>query len=240
MITNQTLIIEHLSNWLAEYIKAAGRSVLVVGFRGTRADAILLHICSKATEMYGGLTTHALCISEKIKINRIFNGKTTYYTDPFFSNERYYLGCHDLADKNGIVIGPIDRTFGLYYRSYGKRSEGSADIFPLFDLEFSDICQITNNLWPNEDWEDERFSIYKDQPSVSNLEFANESEALYGIITSEFPPNHHPRWPYFVRDQKSIIAKVHSREKTTSHKKLNKPYPILSDKPQFICKRIGQ
>jgi hypothetical protein len=230
MITNQDLLVEYLAQWLAEYLKAAERKVLVVGFNGTRSDALLLHICSKATEQYGGLVTHALNFpTSPVDINTIFNGKITYSIDRHNDLGYYYLQCHNIANENGIVIGPVDRTFGLYYRSYGKIAEGSADIFPLFDLDYSDIVTITNSLWPNL-WEPHLDTVW-------GIEFCNEVEVMYGIITCAEPPNRHPHWPYFIQAQKAMIAKVHQREKLTRHKKLTKPYPIIADKPQ-LCKRI--
>jgi hypothetical protein len=243
MIVNQDLLIEHLAKWLVEYAKAAGRNVFVVGFRGCRSDALLLHICSKATEMYGGnFVTHALCMGDRVGAQSVFNGKITYYSHPFLSNENFYLNCHDIAENNGLVVGPVDRTFGLYYRSYGKRSDGSADVFPLFDLEYSDIRNIVGNLWPNIgefSWGDSIFSTYTNQYPIADIEYANEAEALYRIITNTEAPNKHPRWPYFIANQKAIIALVWQREKLTRHKMITRPYPILSDKPQ-LCKRVGQ
>ena len=230
MITNQTLLIEHLAKWLAEYAKAAGRSVFVVGFDGTRSDALLLHICSNATENYGGFSTHALSFpTSSLEIKKVFNGMVTYSIGPN-SPSYYYLQCHEIAQENGIIVGPVDRTFGLYYRSYGKRAEGSADIFPLFDLEYSEIVEITDSLWPGL-WP----AISLD--TVHDIEFCNEAEAMFGIITREASPHLHPRWPYFIHTQKTILAKTHQREKLTRHKMLNKPYPVLADKPQ-LCRRV--
>jgi hypothetical protein len=227
MITNQDLLIEHLAKWLAEYAKAAGRSVFVVGFDGARSDALLLHICSKATENYGGLATHALSFpTSTIEIKNVFNGNVTYSIDSIKNPGYYYLQCHEIAHDHGIVVGPVDRTFGLYYRSYGKRAAGSADVFPLFDLEYSEIVEITDSLWPGL-WPVESTDI------VADIEFCNEAGAMFGIITCEESPHRHPRWPYFIHTQKAMIAKVHQREKLTRHKKMNKPYPSLSDKPQL-------
>jgi hypothetical protein len=216
---NHSFIIEHLAIWLATYIKNAGRNVFVVGFNGTRSDALLLQICSKATENYGGLSTHALAFGTKsIDITKVFNGKITHCIDKE-SIEYYYLGCHDIANNNGIVVGPVDKSFGKYSRNYGKRAEGSADVFPLFDMNYSDIINITDSLWPN---------LWPECNTASDLEFCNNAESLYGIITCEESPHKHSRWPYFIQNQKSIIAKVHQREKLTRHKDLsNKPYPKL-------------
>lgn len=243
MIVNQDLLIEHLAKWLVEYAKAAGRNVFVVGNRGCRADALLLNICSKATEMYGGgFTTHVLCRANKVEAHRIFKGKITRCTDTcFLSNENFYVYCHDKAEKEGLVIGPVDRTFGLYYRSYGKRSDGGADIFPLFDLEYSEILKATESLYPNIkefEWEDSRYLTYSEQSPIADIEYANEAEALYGIITSEEAPNKHSRWPYFIGNQKAIIALVWQREKLTRHKMINRPYPKLSDRPHLIKRAV--
>ena len=232
MITNHDLVIDYLAKWLADYAKAAGRSVFVVGFRGCRADAVLLHICAKAAELYGGLSVEALSCSIDVNIRDIFNGRISVIHGD--SLESFYLQCHKIAEDKGIVVGPIDRTFGLYYRSYGKRAEGSADIFPLFDIDYSDISAIAYSLWDSKHIKWDVFDT-KDLGIIStDVEFANDADALYGIITSEVPPNQHPRWPYFIGRQKEIISKVWQREKATRHKKLDRPYPTLSDRPQFI------
>jgi hypothetical protein len=226
MIVNPDQLIEYLAKWLAEYAKAAGKNTFVVGFRGTRPDSLLLHICSKAIEMFGGLS--AKCISCSIDVNPIDIFKGNVLRVAGDSEEHFYLQCHRVAEENGIVVGSVDKTFGLYYRDYGKRSDGNADIFPLFDLEYSDIYKITENLWPNiKDWDECENYI--------DIEFANEAENLYGIITNPEPPNKHPRWPYFIASQKAIIALVWQREKSTRHKNITRPYPIISDKPQ-LCR----
>ncbi len=177
MITNQDLVIEYLAKWLGDYAKSAGKNVLVVGFGGTQADALLLHICSKATEQYGKLTTHAISFPyNNVNIKAIYNGNLTYsieYDYPPNIPEHYFLQCHQIAEaKAGIIVGAVDRTTGLYYRSYGKRAGGSADIFPLFDLNYSEIIEITSALWPNiNNWTKENINI-------NDLEFANEAEDL--------------------------------------------------------------
>jgi hypothetical protein len=149
------------------------------------------------------------------------------------------LNCSEIAEGNGLVVGSVDRTFGLYYRSYGKRSDGSADVFPLFDLEYLEIESITETIWPKIDrWEESKFSTYRYQSPAEDIEYANEAEAQYGIITSETPPNQHPRWPYLIGHQKAIIALVWQREKLTRHKMINRPYPILSDKSHLIKRAV--
>jgi hypothetical protein len=234
VITNKDLLIDYLAKWLADYAKASGKTTFIVGFRGTIPDAILLHICSKAAELYGDLSVEAVTCSINVNIADIFNGKTSCYQ--IDNQEGFYLYCHRIAKDNGIIVGPIDRSFGLYYRSYGKRAEGTADIFPLFDLSYLEIKHLSGNILID-NWEDENYSMYRCLPSVHDIDFCNEAESLYGIITCEDLPNKHPRWPYFIGSQKEIIAKVWQREKLTRHKKIDRPYPMFYDKPQLINRR---
>jgi hypothetical protein len=245
MITDTTLVIDYLSKWLAKYIKNAGRDTFVVGYRGARSDAFTLHLCSKACELGGGLSTMALCFDiDSSKLKPIYKGLISLVQpSPDYVNgdEFNYLQCNLWAadnggKNNGIVVGTIDKTFGTYFRSYGKCEEATADIFPLFDLNYSDIIKITNELWPDIKWPDWEGNEYAELAIL--VEFCNEAEDLYGIITNEDPPNKHPRWPFFVNDQKKILAQVHQREKKTRHKILNKPYPQLPS--NLICRNPGQ
>lgn len=234
MITNHELVIEYLAQWLADYAETSGKNTFIVGYRGCRADALLLEICSRARKLNSDISTFAHSCSLSVDVNDVFRGRSNRIL--YDNMESFYLACHRICeDLNGIIVGPIDRTFGLYYRNHRKRAEGTCDIFPLFDLEYQEIVEITNKLWPKiKDWED---NIY-DKSKAPLIEFCNEAESKYGIITSEELPNKHPRWPYFIADQKAIIARVHQREKATRHKKIDRPYPVLSDKPQLISRRV--
>jgi hypothetical protein len=237
MITNHELVIEYLAKWLAEYAKTSGRHRFIVGFRGTRADALLIRICSEARRYNGEVTTKVHSCAIGFNVATIFDGG--FSRMHYDNSESFYLACHRLAEEHkGLIPGPVDRTFGLYYRSYGKRAEGSADIFPIFDLEYHEIVDITSKLWPAHfDWEDEQCQVY-DLDRDKDIDFCAEAERLYGIITSDIMPNKHPRWPYFISSQKEIIAHVHQREKATRHKKIDRPYPLLSDKSQLISGRV--
>lgn len=233
MIVNHELIIQHLAQWLADYAKSVDKYKFVVGFRGTRSDALLLKICEEARKLNGAISTAVHSCSIGVRVNQVYYGQSTLMHGD--GPEAFYLVCHLKAEElNGLILGPIDRTFGLYYRGYGKRAEGTCDIFPLFDLEYPEIVTITDKIWTGINWEDYKFLDLED---VDGISFCNEVESLCGIITADTVPSKHPRWPYFVAYQKSIIARVHQREKSTRHKKLERPFPVLSDKPQLICGR---
>jgi hypothetical protein len=140
-----------------------------------------------------------------------------------------FVECYHYADaNNGVIVGSIDRTLGRYYRGYSKLGEGLADVQPLFDLEYSEIIQIYKFL--KDKYEG------TDPEGHEMIEFCNNAERTYGIITDEKSPHLHSRWPYFTEEQKKWIGIIHQREKKTRHKALNRPFPNISDNPN-LCKR---
>lgn len=202
MIVNEDLLIKYISNWLADYVKQYDCNSFVLV--KNEKNNLLEYICREATKIYGGLKIIKDCDN--------------------------YISANNIATENkGIIIGSIDRTNGLYYRGYNKMGELLADIFPLFDIEYSEIVQVSKKLCLE----------YPTFTDSALLEFCNEAESLYNIITMDNPPHTHERWPYFTHDQKQWIGIVHQREKKTRHKKLTRPFPIISDKPH-ICRRSVQ
>lgn len=201
MITNENVLIQYLSKWLADYAGKYGRQTFVVVNNGSRQSDLLKFICSESTKITGGFKI-IICNTNHIEAHHISN------------------------DTMGIVVGLVDRTFGLYYRSYSKIDEGLADVFPLFKLEYSEIIQLTNKFFPDRE--------YIDPIDHRMIEFCNKANSLYGIITDDQMPNKNARWPYFLADQKRWIGMVHQREKATRHKAITKPYPEI---PDMLCKR---
>lgn len=210
MIVNDQLMIQYLANWLAMYAKNNGKSVFVVNKRShNRSDDLVLHLCNEGTKVFGGLKTE------------IYEGR---------NDSASFIECLQIANKsNGIVVGSVSRTFGLYHRSFDKLTDGLADVYPLFDLEYSEIVELTkDNIEEYHDFEDYKM-----------VEFCNSAELIYGIITDIVAPSRHARWPYFTQEQKKWIGIVHQREKKTRHKKITKPFTSVSDKPN-LCRRVAQ
>lgn len=201
MIVNENLLIQFLSKWLADYAKQNGRTTFVIVDNSSRQSCLAKLICSEATKIIGGLKV------------RVCNTN--------------HLEAHKIAEEiNGIVIGLVDRTYGLYHRSFSKLDEGLGDIFPLFDLEYSEIVQITEKVLLDQN--------FTDPVEYRLIEFCNKANALYSIITEDQPPHKNKRWPYFLTEQKKWLAIVHQREKSTRHKAITKPYPKI---PEILCKR---
>lgn len=201
MIINEELIVQYLAQWISDYAKENGRQTFVIVDNATRQSDLVKLICSECTKNTGGFKS-MLCHTNHIDAHKI-------------SEETF-----------GIVIGLIDKTFGLYYRGYSKLDEGLGDIFPLFDLEYSEIIQITDKLIPN--------NKYNDSNNYQMIEFCNKANTLYGIITDDNVPNKNNRWPYFITEQKKWLGIVHQREKSTRHKAINRPYPKI---PEMLCRR---
>jgi hypothetical protein len=211
MIINVERLIEYLSKWIGDYAKDHGKELFILVNSDNRRDIFTNYICSQATKLHGGL-----------KLNTITTNNPEEITLRY--NEAYTLA----SKNNGIIVGSIDRTFGLYFRNYPKIEYSLMDICPLFDLEYTDIIQATNQIWPNRtDWNgEESTDVYM------MLEFCNYMEKICKIITDENPPHKHSRWPFLLRQQKDWIAKTHQREKWTRHKEMTKPFPKI---PNYIC-----
>lgn len=209
MITNDQTLIQHLATWLTGYAEQNGLTTFVVVDNGSRQSVLVKHICSEATKVIGGL---------KVRVC-----------------DTNHIDAHTIAQEtNGIVVGLVDRTAGLYYRGYKKLDEGLADVFPIFDLEFSEVIQVTDKLFPDAGLDDK---MSKSELAIWRyIEFCNDINTAYKIITDEQPPQTNSRWPYFLTEQKKWIGIVHQREKSTRHKAITKPYPKIPN----TCRRIGR
>lgn len=215
MITDEKAVIKFIAEWLASYTKQAGITMVIANDRGVSlaADAVTIHLCREAAREISGLKVHV--------------NKVDLYRD---TDTTSFMWCVKYASEhNGIVVGPTDKTYGLYTRGFDKHGEALADIFPLFDLELSDVDKLYKSMKID--------GKLKYPDGYQSIEFCNEAEEKYGIITRDDPPHTHPRWAYFTTEQKRSIALVHQREKKTRHKKMTKPYPII---PASLCKRTVQ
>lgn len=212
MITNVDLAVKFIAKWLANYAKDNHRKGFVIVHCNDCRDTVLNYVCLEATKIHGGLKFSVVSMESSYP----------------------WMEAHNKAEFHEyVVVGPTDRSHGLLSRQYSKVGEGMCDIFPFYDLEYSDIYQIGSSVFPGRhDFEQD----ITDQDRM--LEYCNHVEGLYGIITNENPPHTHPRWPYFLSQQKEYIAKVWEREKRTRHKALDhKPFPTI---PAHICRRSAR
>lgn len=209
------ITVNHLANWLAQYLEGAGKKTFVVVNNGTRSDALVLKICSEATLIKKG--TGTICIYKE-EVPKFFLGKTHKITCAPY--EEYMVAQNCANDMNGVVVGSIDKTLGKYNRTYPKIVYSLGDIFPLYDLQYSEIVKITDSLWPDYKYTDKIIDY-------NAIEFCLRAQDLFGIITSIEPPHKHKIWHTFTTNQKKFIAEAHQREKQTKHKEMQKPYPKI-------------
>lgn len=218
-----TNLIQPLANWLADYATEAGKKLFIVVYDGTRASGLVLKICSEATAIKKGLST--ICLYDhKESAPSFFLGRSYEVVNSIPStvpNFDYITANKWADDRDGIVVSSIEKTFGKYNRSYSKFTYSMCDVFPLYDLYYSDIVLITDALWPEYKWKDNGVDDQK------MLEFCGRAENSFGIITSADPPHKHKMWPTFTSTQKKFIAETHQREKKTRHKDVKKPYPNI-------------
>jgi len=208
-----------ITKWLADYLKDNGKTTFVINYRHDRRNSLLTYICSEACKNTS--TNVLVCCSPLVvdSLKNIYSGNIDSGYLPSYSDMVYK------ADSfNGVIVGAIEKTFGKYYRSYNKGYEYLSDIFPLYDIPYSDIIKETDDVFGTDvSYSDIREEFEKYQI----VEWANSMEDKYGILTSKENPTRHDQWKYFTQDQKTIIAFMHARQHKTLHKIINKPYPKL-------------
>jgi len=222
-MSKEILLIEHVASWLAKYMEESGRKVFIVNYNGARSDALVLKVCSEATSIKKGLST--ICLYQDF-FPKEFMGRSYKIDIPVIPNitgTEYMIANKWADDKDGVVIGSVDKTFGKYKRTYTKIEYSLCDIFPLYDLYYSEIIHLTDFIWPDAKWRDAEVDDYK------MLEFCVRAENSFGIITSTNPPHKHEMWHTFTGTQKKFVAECQQREKKTRHKELRKPYPKIPD-----------
>jgi hypothetical protein len=228
-ISNATLL-KVIPQWIIQYAENNYKNYLIIPFTGTINDIALTKVALEAKTICGLLNVFCLVNSQFQNIYQEWFGNSNIKYKLFDNSDLsiFYLNAHYLANENnGIVLGSIDKTRSQV-RSYNKLSEYTADIFPFYDIKFSQILEIIKNF---PEHKQELINIRKEsfQDEYELLEWCLESDKLYGIITSDVMPNLHPRWPFFTNTQKTAIARFNRIEKTTRHKQINKPYYKIND-----------
>lgn len=223
-MSKEDVLIEHIASWLSKYMIDSGKKTFIVKYNKTRADALLLKVCSEATSIKKGLST--ICLyqdaSPKTYLGRSYKIDAPHI--PNISDIDYMIAQKWADDRDGVLLSPINKTFGKYNRTYTKTSYSISDILPLYDLYYSEILQICNYLWPDLKFDDSGVDDYK------MLEFCIKAEYTFGIITSDASPHKHNMWHTFTSTQKRFIGEAQQREKKTRHKEVRKPYPKIPDK----------
>ncbi len=116
-----------------------------------------------------------------------------------------------------LIVSPLCRNEGIIDRSFDKHKH-IADVYPLLDLYRTEIIDLVGH------------DIYNQE--TTDKEYIDKENIKTGIITSDEPPNKNKNWYKYTRDQKVLIAEMHSREKATRHKDLlsrGAVYPRIRD-----------
>jgi hypothetical protein len=224
MIHDADQLVLHIAKWIGDYTSKYGLKKLVVGFDGSRNSAIVLHCACKTTELIGG----------KIGVMPVFNTQSEHilkHTYPSGNNiiakdNFTVIELSNIAEANqGVVLGLIDRTQGLYSRSYRKTSALLTDILPIYELYYSEIRDLSEKLWPGL-WTD------KFNERIYTQDWCIEFQS--GMIVSEQLPHLSQNWFTFNKIQKEEIAMMHAREKATRHKTLTKPFCPIRDNTSLV------
>lgn len=228
-ISNSTLL-KLIPQWLTKYAESNCKNHLIIPFTGTVNDIVLTKVALEAKLLCGLINVFCLVDSKfLILYKEWFETSNIKYKEIETSNlSVFYLDAHYLANENnGIVLGPIDKTRSQI-RSYNKLAEYTADIFPFYDIKYSQILEIIKSFPEyNKILTNTRKESFQEEYEM--LEWCLGADNLYGVITSESTPNLNPRWPCFTNMQKTAIARINRIEKTTRHKQINKPYFKVND-----------
>jgi hypothetical protein len=224
MTIPNVIVLAQIAKWIVDYSKQNCKSNLIIPFTGTINDIVLIKICLESKNLCGLLNIH--CLIEKTYKNvydNLFGNLNIKHE--LFDNTTYndlamlYLKSHYLANElNGIVLGNVDKTTGCQCRIYNKLAEYTADIFPIYDIKYSQLYSIAKENFANLE------NVKPLSCEYEMLEWCIDADKLYGIITSEDVPNKNTRWPFFMQNQKTVIARINRIEKSTRHKQINKPY----------------
>lgn len=217
-------MIKYLGQWVSDYVTKYNRKILVLTPRITNQDLFLVEICKKALERLSESKIHIITND-----NRIKDIYPNFEIEPDSRDDLYVSAAYYANKTDGLVISSITKTFGSYYRNYSKIRLGCEDIFPLLDLNQSNIYEVVKTLDSIKEY------CYVPEKDIEIIEWCNYIEEKYGVITDEKPPHKHQRWPYFTAEQKKWVAFIHQREKKTRHKIIKGPFPTISDKSFLIC-----
>lgn len=222
MIINPSAIISHISNWITNYIVSNGIKIIIVDINNSIESFLVYKLAANATEIIGG-KLKLIAVTENIQYIQLANENNI---------QCIYGIIRNIADinENSIVLGNIEKTYGLYNRCYNKNKELTADIFPIFDLYYSEIKDLIEFINP-ELLKNLNVREYSD---YSLNEWAIKQENKYGIICDDKLPHQHTLWYSFAMKQKEIIAQLHQREKKTRHKINTRPYCKVRSLEKFI------
>jgi hypothetical protein len=241
MIKSNKNVLKHISDWLISYKKSSQAKCFVVYFDSTRHSTLLIHLCflaavpvyivttndSKASENNNNYKFLISLFGDKINPIHVFYDSLDAPKNPSYT--------HSIADLySGIILGSIDKTFGLYLRKYKKHQEYTSDIFPLYDLFYSDIVKISSELFANVDFNDSA-----DENKVRLIEWSIMNNIRTSIITNAELPEKSKHWYMYNYNQKVIISEMYQRDKLTMHKKIQKPYCSIYSNPLLVLDVFG-
>lgn len=241
--TNNT--VAYISKWLNDYCNDNGRKTLVVGYDKTYNSGILLYVAMRgvsgdikslasiedtksllSTHRHGiGLKVVAFSKDDQVHLSSWYHGEIT-----LLEHTPSVLHLISIAEESdGIVLGNVDKTFGEVNREYSKVGQGLCDVFPIYDLFYSELKQIADghiqakfeeNVSPGDGESDYEY--------VSLFEWALRNPEVYGLITD--PKVILPQssgWFRYTIQQRTVIAFLHNRNKSTYHKRILRPYPVI-------------
>jgi hypothetical protein len=204
----ESKLIDHISNWIADYVKEHGLKAMVVPYDDSYPAVLTTHLCVRARIKSDA---RVICVTDK-SLEKLF---------PTVTSISGSGSAHIAEIHNGVVIGDITRTESLA-RRYHKYYH-AADLYPLYGLLESQVEQLVRHEVPVAECEP-----CKDRDQA---EWVIKENDRSGIITSDKQPQQNRYWFAYTTDQKQLIAQAYDRQKRTRHKSLDNalicPIPTL-------------
>jgi len=228
MTIPNVIILARTAKWIVDYTEQNCRNTLIIPFNGIINDIVITKIALEAKNLCGLLNIYCLIGKEyeSLYIKLFGNSNIKYELYDNLNLANFYLKAHDLASNTrGIVLGNIDKTTGYHCRIYSKLAEYTSDIFPIYDIKYSQILSIVKEYFSNLDNVKHLIS----QEECETIEWCLDADNFYGIITNNEVPEKNSRWPFLIQKQKTAVSRINRIEKFTRHKQINKPYFKIND-----------
>jgi NH3-dependent NAD+ synthetase len=214
-VINSKNLKKFISLWIANYLKENGKEAIVTSWEPRCDSNVNLELCVKSREFYN--TKVIVITNNSSLIKSKYKGLVETYQEGDSEKETQNILANIADKKNGIIAGSLTKTDSLN-RSYHKFGKGAADIFPIYDLFYSETKELSKESFEDPIW---NFKL-------EDLEWSVKMNEKKKIITDKETPNRKSDWCYLNLHQKTIVAQIHQREKKTRHKSLNnKPYCLV-------------
>lgn len=241
MICDKNHIKKYICEWIADQAKQLYKESLIVGVSGGINSGLVAELCEQTA-----IRTILIHLSfnetdKQIKANlpvTTINITSNSIVDEIGTPDEIEIFRHGLmasylsfyaSKHNGLIVGTVNRTKGHLVRHFNKVGDGSADIFPIADLMYDDVWDLSkyaNKLEPIPPIADLHPQKINHQNRLglnyTEIDWADYENMKNDILNNPYPEKYKFWFKYFVK-QKEIISRVHQYNTNTLHKKITAP-----------------